>query len=255
MYNSDQQPFATGGRGPKQKEAHVGPLHDMFAAIPGRYDLLNRVLTWGFDERWRRQTARECLRYASGPVMDLGCGTGDLTLHLARMASPGAEIVGADFAEPMLKVARAKAIAARLDRKVTFIHGDIGKLPFRDGHFSAVAISFAFRNITYRNSLRDRDLAEVLRVLAKGGRFIIVETSQPGNPVLRLAFHTYLRWVVSGLGSLLSGHRGAYRYLAESARRFYTPSEVGSLLKNAGFREVHSSPLMGGIAAIHVAVR
>ena len=137
----------------------------------------------------------------------------------------------------------------------TFIHGDIGRLPFRDGYFSVVAISFAFRNITYSNPLRDRYLAEVLRVLSEGGRFIIVETSQPPNPLLRTAFHTYLRWFVSGLGSFLSGHRGAYRYLAESARRFYTPNEVASLLKNAGFREVHTSPMLGGIAAIHVAVR
>jgi demethylmenaquinone methyltransferase/2-methoxy-6-polyprenyl-1,4-benzoquinol methylase len=255
MCNGDKQPFSGSERVPEQAEAYVGPLHDMFAAIPGRYDLLNRVLTWGFDERWRRRTARECLRYARGPVMDLGCGTGDLTLHLARMAPSEAEIVGTDFAEPMLEVARAKATAAGLGRKVTFIHGDISKLPFRDGHFSVVAISFAFRNITYHNPLRDRYLAEVLRVLSEEGRFVIVETSQPSNPLFRAAFHTYLRWVVSGLGSLLSGHRGAYRYLAESARRFYTPGEVGSFLKNAGFREVHTSPLMGGIAAIHVAIR
>jgi demethylmenaquinone methyltransferase/2-methoxy-6-polyprenyl-1,4-benzoquinol methylase len=166
--------------------------------------------------------------------MDLGCGTGDLTLHLARMAPSEAEIVGTDFAESMLEVARAKATAAGLGRKVTFIHGDISKLPFRDGHFSVVAISFAFRNITYHNPLRDRYLAEVLRVLSEEGRFVIVETSQPSNPLFRAAFHTYLRWVVSGLGSLLSGHRGADRYLAESARRFYTPGEVAYLAPDGG---------------------
>ena len=227
----------------------------MFAAIPARYDLLNRLLTWGLDERWRRQAARECLRHAQGRVLDLACGTGDLALHMARLSGPDLEVVGLDFAGPMLKVARAKAESAGLAGKVSFVHGDAANLPFPDGHFSAVGISFAFRNITYRNPLRDRYLAEVGRVLAPGGRFVMVETSQPRNPLLRAGFHMYLRLAVSGLGSLLSGHRGAYRYLAESARRFYTPDEVAALLKNAGFREVHTRPLLWGVAAVHVAER
>lgn len=225
----------------------------MFAAIPARYDLLNRLLTWGLDERWRRQAARECLRYAHGRVLDLACGTGDLALHLARQGGPGLEVVGLDFAEPMLRVARAKAESADLAEKVSFVHGDAANLPFPDGHFSAVGISFAFRNITYRNPLRDRYLAEVLRVLATGGRFVIVETSQPRNPLLRAGFHLYLRLAVGRLAALLSGHRGAYRYLAESARRFHEPDEVAALLKQAGFREVYTHPLLWGVASVHVA--
>jgi demethylmenaquinone methyltransferase/2-methoxy-6-polyprenyl-1,4-benzoquinol methylase len=238
-----------------QKKASIGPLHDMFAAIPGRYDLLNRVLTWGFDERWRRRTARVCLRHVNGPVLDLGCGTGDLTMHLASVAPSNVDVVGIDFAEPMLKAAIAKTVATGLDTELVFVNGDISKMPFRNGHFSVAAISFAFRNIIYRNPLRDSIFAEVLRVLSEGGKFVIVETSQPSNLLLRTAFHLYLRWIVSGVGGLLSGHRGAYRYLAESARHFHNPSEVALVLRNAGFREVHTIPLMGGIAAIHVATR
>lgn len=227
----------------------------MFAAIPARYDLLNRLLTCGMDERWRRQAARECLRHARGGVLDLACGTGDLALHLARLAGPDLEVVGLDFAGPMLRLARAKAQVAGLAGKASFIHGDAANLPFRDGHFSVVGTSFAFRNISYRNPLRERYLSEVQRVLAPGGRFVIVETSQPRNRLLKSWFHAYLRIAVSGIGSLVSGHRGAYRYLAESARRFYAPDEVAALLMSAGFQEVHAQPLLGGVAALHVAAK
>jgi demethylmenaquinone methyltransferase/2-methoxy-6-polyprenyl-1,4-benzoquinol methylase len=225
----------------------------MFAAIPVRYDLLNRILTWGFDERWRRQAACECLAGAPERVLDICCGTGDLTLHLAKLAEPGCEVVGLDFAEPMLEVARAKAAKSGLSQRVTFVHGDAASLMFPDGHFDAVGISFALRNITFQNPLRTRYLAEIARVVKPGGKFVVVETSQPRNRLLRMAFHFYMKQVVSGIGGLISGHRPAYRYLAESARLFYKPEELTALLKEAGFREVRSRPLLGGIAAIHVA--
>lgn len=231
------------------------PLRDMFAAVPAHYDLINRLVTWGFDERWRRRAAGECLRHSPKRVLDLCCGTGDLALHLAMLAEKDVEIVGLDFCEPMLKVAKAKAIARDPERKVSFIQGDAADMPFANGHFAALGISFAFRNITYRNPLRPRHLAEMLRVLAPGGRCVILETSQPDDGLLRAAYHLYLKAVVSLVGAYLSGHHGAYRYLAESARRFYRPKEVRHLLMEAGFREVETTPLLFGVAALHVATR
>jgi demethylmenaquinone methyltransferase/2-methoxy-6-polyprenyl-1,4-benzoquinol methylase len=188
-------------------------------------------------------------------MLDLCCGTGDLALRLAKLARDDAEIMGLDFSEPMLKLARRKAVARNLERKVSFLHGDVADLPFPDGYFTVLGISFAFRNIIYRNPLRHRYLAEIVRVLAPGGRCIIVETSQPHIGLLRGIYHLYLRTLVSGVGGLLSRHHRAYRYLAESARRFYMADEVSRTLIEAGFQETQSQPLLWGIAAIHVATR
>ena len=227
----------------------------MFAAVPRRYDLLNRVLTWSLDEKWRQQAARECLRTNPERVLDLCCGTGDLAIHLAEMAEDTVEVVGVDFCEPMLEVARRKSAARGLEQRISFVPGNAANLPFPDGHFDAIGISFAFRNLSYRNPLRNQYLAEMPRILTAGGRCVIVETSQPRFFLLRAAYHLYLRTLVRQLGGLLSDHSAAYRYLAESAIRFYRPGEVSHMLKEAGFREVRFRPLLWGIAAIHVATK
>jgi len=228
------------------------PLKRMFDAVPRRYDLLNRVLTLGRDERWRRRAARRCLEGSPLRVLDLCCGTGDLTRHLARLAKSGTEIFGLDYSQGMLDVAQAKLIAANLERPVRFIAGDAAAMKFPEGYFDAVGIAFAFRNLTWRNPLRERALGEIRRVLRPGGRFIIVETSQPAGCVLRKGFHAYLKSFAGPVGTVLSRHPSAYRYLAESARKFYGPGEVTTMLQSAGFELVSAEPLLGGAAAIHV---
>jgi demethylmenaquinone methyltransferase/2-methoxy-6-polyprenyl-1,4-benzoquinol methylase len=227
----------------------------MFSAIPRTYDLLNRLLTGGMDKRWRKQAARECVRHASGPVLDLCCGTGDLTLYLGEISHGRSEVLGLDFSSPMLEAAKRKAESGGFHGFMRFVHGDVRNLPFRDGCFSVIGISFAFRNLTYGNPLAQRYLLEVIRVLSPGGRFVILETSRPQNPLLRAASGAYYWLVVSPLGGMISGRREAYRYLAESARRFYTSEEVSDLLLQAGFSRVDARPLFGGVAALHVAVK
>ncbi|MBE0481656.1 MAG: ubiquinone/menaquinone biosynthesis methyltransferase [Dehalococcoidia bacterium] len=227
----------------------------MFVMVPPRYDFLNRLLTWTLDERWRRLAARECLKQNPRRMLDLCCGTGDLALRAASLGSDGTEFTGLDFSEPMLEVARRKRNARRLDGKVDFIHGDAGELPFPDGYFDVVGISFAFRNITYKNPLRERYLSEMARVTAPGGRCVIVETSQPRSRLLRAMAHLYFRTVVPQAGRLLGSNRGAYRYLSESARRYYDAGEVAQMLREAGFRDVSYRHLFGGVAALHTGVR
>ncbi len=227
----------------------------MFTAVPPRYDLINRIITLGQDRRWRRRAALTCLDTRPQRVLDLGCGTGDLTINLARLAKKDTEIIGLDYSLPMLSRAWQKAVRAVVADKVTFIHGEAAHLPFPGAYFDAAAISFAFRNLTYKNPLGPLHLAEVIRVLRPGGRYIIVESSQPENRIVKAFFHLYLRAFVRPVGTLLSGNRGAYRYLAESAARFYSPREVREMLLAAGFRDVTYRPLLFGAAGIHVAIK
>lgn len=243
------------GRSRKARGHSSQPLLHMFSSIPRRYDLLNRLLTGGLDTWWRKQAAEECLRHASGPVLDLCCGTGDLSVRLANISGGGRHVIGIDFSGPMLEEAVSKLRARRLQRRIGFVRGDVGELPFEDACFSVIGISFAFRNLTYQNPLSSQYLSEVIRVLSPGGRFVLVETSRPPNALLRAAVDAYYALVVSRLGGMVSGHPDAYRYLAESARRFYTSEEVCEILLDAGFRQVDSRPLLGGVAALHVALK
>ena len=152
-------------------------------------------------------------------------------------------------------IATKKAEPFTSERKISFVYGDVASLPFPDGYFDCVSISFAFRNLTYKNPLARRYLAEVLRVLGAGGRYVIVETSQPRVKLIRKLFHLYLRWFVSWMGYLLSGNKGAYHYLAESAARFYGTGEIEKMLLGIGFRQVSFQPLFLGAAGIYVAVK
>ncbi len=231
------------------------PLHGMFTAIPRRYDLVNHAITWGLDKRWRRRAARECLASRPERVLDLCCGTGDLAIDIARLAENGVELTGVDYSRPMLAIAIKKAEIVARGRRISFIYGDAANLLFPDGYFDCIGISFAFRNLTYKNPLARRHIAEILRVLDTGGKFVIVETSQPRAKLIRKLYHLYLRWFVSRLGYLLSGNRGAYYYLAESAARFYTPDEIKEMLFAAGFRQVSFRPLFLGAIGIHVAIK
>lgn len=240
---------------PKRLSVRSKPLHHMFTAIPGRYDLINHVITLGQDTRWRDKASRECLKSRPARVLDLCCGTGDLTISIARLAENSLEITGLDYSQPMLDIAHKKAELLARGKKISFIHGDAGNLPFPDGYFDCAGISFAFRNLTYKNPLMQQHLSEVYRVLKSDGHFVIVESSQPKSKFIREIYHLYLRSFVFCTGYLLSGNRQAYRYLAESAARFYNSKEIKEMLIKTGFRRVSSQPFLFGAVAIHVATK
>jgi demethylmenaquinone methyltransferase/2-methoxy-6-polyprenyl-1,4-benzoquinol methylase len=159
-----------------------------------------------------------------------------------------------DYSEPMLAVARRKANKEGIDR-IQFKQGDAAAMPFESGSLDSVGIAFAFRNLTYKNPGREKFLAEVFRVLKDEGSFVIVESSQPSYRVYQSLFRIYLRIFVAGLGGWISGHRGAYRYLAASARNFFTPQEVKDLLLKAGFRKVSHRSFMGGVTGLTIATK
>ncbi len=231
------------------------PLHGIFTAVPPHYDLVNRIITLGMDKRWRRLAAQACLDSNPRKVLDIGCGTGDLTINIAQLAPKDTEIIGLDYSAPMLQIARQKSVKAGISQRVRFIEGEASKLPFPDACFDCTAISFAFRNLTYKNPVCFPHLAEVVRVLKPGGHYVIVESSQPENSFIRAYFHLYLRAFVMPMGLILSGNKSAYRYLAESTRHYFSPKGVRDLLLKAGFRDVHYRPLFFGAAGIHVAVK
>ncbi len=228
------------------------PLEKMFNEVPGRYDLLNRIITIGLDERWRKLAVRECLEDKPESILDLCTGTGDLALRMATNANGKISIHALDYSEPMLRVARKKAVNKGFDQ-IDFVQGDAANMPYSKESIDTIGIGFAFRNLTYKNPDREVFLGEILRVLKTDGKFVIIESSQPAGKFLKGLFRFYLRVFVAGLGGMISGHKGAYRYLAASARNFYTPDEVRDMLLSAGFSKVEHRPLSGGVAGLTIA--
>jgi demethylmenaquinone methyltransferase/2-methoxy-6-polyprenyl-1,4-benzoquinol methylase len=226
---------------------HAGRVREMFASIAGRYDLLNHLLSGNVDKRWRRIVAtrvREKLSSPDSSVLDVACGTGDLSLTLFEIT--GAEVVGTDFCRPMLEIA-----AGKIPGGIRLIEGDALDLPFRNGTFDAATIAFGLRNLSNVES----GLAELSRVLKPGGWVAVLEFSRPANAILRPVFNLYFRKLLPWMGGLISGYRSAYTYLPASVQKFPDQSQLSLLMEQAGFVQVGYENLTGGIAALHMGQR
>lgn len=233
-------------------ESGQRPTQKIFTEVPPKYDILNRILTLNLDEGWRKKTAEELLRNNPQRVLDLCCGTADLTMHIAARAPQRTELYGLDFSHTMLERAKQKTAIFGKNR-INLIQGDAGNMPFESDYFDAVGISFGFRNLTFENPDAQLHIKEVLRVLKPGGRFVIVETSQPKNSIIRRLYHVYHNIITAPLGGLISGNKPAYNYLAYSANHYYSLSELSDLLLTAGFKKTDGKALMLGAAAIMIA--
>jgi len=219
----------------------------MFSGIAKRYDLLNHLLSGNVDKRWRRIVAtrvREKLTSSGARVLDVACGTGDLSLTLFE--STGARVFGTDFCRPMLEIA-----ATKVPREIPLIEGDALNLPFRDGSFAAVTIAFGLRNL----ASVENGLAELRRVLKPGGWVAVLEFSKPANAMLRPVFGLYFTKVLPLMGGLISGSPMAYSYLPASVQKFPDQQELSLLMQRAGFEQVEFENLTGGIAALHMGRR
>jgi demethylmenaquinone methyltransferase/2-methoxy-6-polyprenyl-1,4-benzoquinol methylase len=216
----------------------------MFDRIAGVYDLMNTAMTAGLHHRWRERAAERAELAAGNRALDVCCGTGDLALALARRCGPAGEVIGCDFSERMLDLARAKA--ARDGAAVRFEWADALQLPYEDQSFDAVAVGFGVRNLADL----DRGLAEMARVLRPGGRLVILEITEPRRPPLSLFYSLWFDRIVPRLGAV-AGDASAYTYLPESVKRFPAPEGLAESMDAAGLDRVRWLLLAGGIIAIH----
>jgi len=221
-------------------------VEDMFGTIAPRYDTLNRIMTGGQDQRWRAVAVAETRVKPGGAALDVATGTGDLAFQLPRVVGPTGRVVGIDFSDPMLDVARHKAYDVPVAPE--FRRADALDLPFDAASFDAVTIGFGLRNVTDV----PRALAEMRRVLRPGGRVVCLDVTKPRVPLLAAGFYAYFNNVVPLIGTLFNGAREAYTYLPASLRYFPDAPTLRALILEAGFAHAHMRLLNVGTIAVHV---
>lgn len=223
-------------------------VRDMFGAIAPRYDLLNRVLSFGIDRGWREQAVAAALQDKPARVLDVATGTADLAIALKR-AAPNSEVVGVDFAEPMLALGRRKVAAQSLDLEL--LQGDGQNLDFADDAFDSLTIAYGLRNFADR----ERGLQEFYRVLKPSGRLVVLEFPPPPEGLFGALFRFYFLKITPYLAGAVSGRRDAYEYLGTSVLEFPSPRELADMMRRAGFTEVRYHLQTYGVSALHQGVK
>jgi demethylmenaquinone methyltransferase / 2-methoxy-6-polyprenyl-1,4-benzoquinol methylase len=229
----------------RQSPDFAGQVNRMFDRVAGNYDALNSVMTAGLHHRWRERAAEQTELRPGDSALDVCCGTGDLALELAGRVAPTGHVVGCDFSEPMLDLAREKS-SARGAEGIRFEWADALALPYDGDRFDAATVGFGVRNLADL----DRGLSEMARVLKPGGRLVILEITQPTRPPLSVFFSLWFDRIVPLLGAFSSDPE-AYSYLPESVRSFPDPRRLAEKMDGAGFERIRYTVLAGGIIAIH----
>ncbi|MBK6580048.1 MAG: bifunctional demethylmenaquinone methyltransferase/2-methoxy-6-polyprenyl-1,4-benzoquinol methylase UbiE [Sandaracinaceae bacterium] len=219
----------------------------MFDNIADGYDRLNRIMSMGVDQSWRRKTVAALNVTPGARVLDLATGTGDLAIQIAE-THPDCTVVGVDPSVNMLRVGRTKVDAAKLSKRVTLLEGDAQSLPFDPGSLDAACIAFGIRNVPDR----ERGLREMARVVKPGGRVCVLELSEPKQGVLSPFARFHIRQVVPRLGAWLSGSK-EYRYLQESIAAFPDPEDFAAMMERAGLQMVSLERLTLGVCCLYVA--
>lgn len=224
-------------------------VQGMFDRIAGKYDLLNTLMTAGLHHAWRERAADRAEVSSGNSVLDVCCGTGDLSLDLAQRVAPGGSVIGCDFSEPMLDLAREKA-AKRQAEGVRFEWADALRLPYDAGRFDAVTVGFGVRNFADR----DQGLREMSRVLRPGGRLVILEFTEPQRPPFSTFYSLWFDRIVPLLGRLTPNPE-AYSYLPESVHGFPSPHGLAEKMDVADLDQIRWTVLAGGILTIHSGIR
>ena len=229
-----------------EAEGKAERVEQMFDAIAPRYDLLNRVLSLGIDQRWRTQAIRLLDGDRPQRVLDVATGTADLAIKAERLLHPR-EVVGVDLSEEMLHVGREKLAKRGLSTRITLERADAASLPFPDGGFDAVLVAFGVRNFEDL----DAGLREMARVLRPGGALVVLEFSHPRTFPVKQLYRLYAQHVLPRIGSALSQDSGAYQYLPDSVAAFPDGPDFLARMANAGYRDLLWQPLTFGIASLY----
>lgn len=231
--------------GAADQQAAARAVREMFTSIAHRYDLLNHLLSFNVDRLWWRRAAgsfADILGRADAQVLDLCCGTGDMTFALRRRATGTARILGVDFSHAMLRRASNKSAGTSL----RWVEADALRLPFADRRFDLITAAFGFRNLADY----DAGLREILRVLRPGGKCGILDFGEPRGLIGKL-YRVYFKRVLPAVGTVISGVKGPYAYLPASVERFPAPEEMLERMRRAGFREGTWTPYTFGIAGLY----
>jgi demethylmenaquinone methyltransferase / 2-methoxy-6-polyprenyl-1,4-benzoquinol methylase len=232
---------------PEEKAVFV---ERMFARIAPGYDRVNRAMTFGLDQDWRKQVVEAIAPPIDGRALDVGTGTGDFLPMLAAWM-PRGHAVGVDFCLPMMVAGQPRREAEPSARQVSFTCGDALELPFPDETFDALTTGFVMRNVVDIGQA----FREMYRVTRPGGAMACLEVARPRNPLLRFGHRLYFEGVVPWIGALLGGDRSAYTYLPQSARAFPPPSQLAELMRAAGWQHVHYRLQGFGAVAIHIGAK
>jgi len=237
-------PYKGSNRNKKQQ------VEQMFDTISGNYDGLNRIISLGTDQSWRKKVIQLVIDSKPKSILDIATGTGDLAIQFAEKSNIP-KIVGLDLSEGMLSEARKKVQGTSLSEKIEFIKGDSEALPFSDSSFEAITVSFGIRNFEDL----EKGLSEILRVLKPNGLFVILETSVPTKFPFKQGYHFYSGTILPIIGRVFSKDKVAYKYLSESASVFPFGETLNNILRKIGFKNVENKPQTFGVANIYTATK
>ncbi len=223
-------------------------IEQMFDTISGNYDGLNRVISLGIDQKWRKKVIKLVKNEAPTSVLDIATGTGDLAIQFAAQILE-AKVTGLDISQGMLDVAIKKAEHLSFEDRLQFLQADSEQLPFDDNCFDVITVSFGIRNF----ETLEKGLAEIYRVLASGGLFVVLETSVPTKFPYKQGYFLYSNFVLPIIGTLFSKDKVAYKYLCKSAASFPHGEKLNNIFKNIGFIAIENIPQTFGVATIYSA--
>lgn len=228
----------------------VSMVKEMFSTITRKYDFLNHLLSLRRDVAWRRFTVKKMKFPGTGRLLDVACGTGDLSIDAARRHS-GIKITGIDFVYEMLDVGKKKIEQKSLDRRITLAQSDAMDLPFRDNSFDIAAVAFGVRNMPNR----EKALKEMLRVVVPGGTVMVLEMTFIQNRMFKIIYHIYLNYLLPRLAKHFSPNPAAYHYLADSIMNFPNPDAFAAMMEAAGMVDVKKYPMTLGVTYLHTGTK
>ncbi|MEE8329592.1 MAG: bifunctional demethylmenaquinone methyltransferase/2-methoxy-6-polyprenyl-1,4-benzoquinol methylase UbiE [Thermodesulfovibrionia bacterium] len=226
-------------------------IQAMFSSIAPRYDLLNKLLSFGRDRYWRRFAVSHLPKIEAGKFLDLATGTGDVAVEIVKQHTPDTRVIGIDFSKQMLELGRKKILKKGYQNQIDIGFGDATSMPFEDKTFDAAIIAFGIRNIPdYRAGIN-----EMARVVKEGGTIVILEFTNAQTRLFKWPFRLYLTKILTSIGEIISGRKGAYRYLSDSVLDFPEPEKLKKIMEETGLKDVRYYTLTLSIVAVHVGTK